>query len=382
MTAAVRAVDERTPGEVEVSVVDVDVHPAPRSNDELRLYLPEPWRSRDWPPAVLGRAASLIAGPLYFPPGTSQRADAYPPSGGPPCSDPDFTARQLFDEAGVDYGILVPRGDRPLANPEHEAVLAATVNIWLAETWLSKYNPHGRYKAAIRVGPNDAELAVREIERWAGHPHFVQVMLVPHVRVPFGQAQFHPIYEAAVRHNLPLATHVNQTPSMALLTPVGFVSYFFEYHQFYPELYATHLISLLCEGVFEKFPALKVVFMEGGVSWLVPLLWRLDKHWRELRAEVPGLRRRPSEYVREHLRVTTQPVEEPQQAEHLARVLEWLDGEHLLMFATDYPHWDGDYRPSDLFRGLPERVRRRILRDNASELYGLPPTRPAGRDAV
>ncbi|MBI2322502.1 MAG: amidohydrolase family protein [Chloroflexi bacterium] len=242
--------------EVEVRVVDTDLHPAPRSDSELHAYLPDPWRSRGWSAEMLGRVAAQVVPPLYVPPGQGQRRDAYAPTGGPPCSDPAFTARQLFEEAGVDYAILVPRGDRPLANPEHEAALAAAVNTWLAETWLSTYNAHGRFKGSIRVSPNDATLAVREIERWAGHPHFVQVMLVPNVRAPFGQAQFQPIFAAAVRHGLPVATHVNRTPGMALLTPVGFSSYFLEHHALYPALYATHLISLLCEGVFDRFPSL------------------------------------------------------------------------------------------------------------------------------
>ncbi|MBI4504641.1 MAG: amidohydrolase [Chloroflexi bacterium] len=368
---------ERAPAEVAVAVVDADVHPAPRSAAELGAYLPEPWRSQEWPKRLFsGGSGDTLA--LYTAPGKAQRGDAHPPGGGPPCSDPAFTERQLFGDAAVDMAILIPlTAPRPMANPEHEAAAAAATNAWLATTWLSRYNGHGRYRGTLRVGTGSAELAVREIERWAGHAGFVQVMLNPYVRAPLGQPQYYPIYEAAARHDLPVAVHVNRGGGMALLTPLGYVSYFWEHHALYPLLFATHLASLLCEGVFERFPTLTFVFVEGGFGWFLPLLWRLDKHWHALRSEIPALRRRPSDYVREHIRFTSQPIEEPQEPAHLTRVLEWLDAERILLFATDYPHWDGDYDPKRLFRGLSAHARQRILCENARELYRLPPARPA-----
>ncbi|MBI3966815.1 MAG: amidohydrolase [Chloroflexi bacterium] len=154
-------------------------------------------------------------------------------------------------------------------------------------------------------------------------------------------------------------------------------SYFIEHHSLYPLLYTTHFNSLICEGVFERFPTLRVVFVEGGFSWLLPALWSLDNHWDALRSDLHQVKRRPSEYVREHIRFSSQPIEEPSDPRHLDRVLEWLDAEHILMFATDYPHWDGDYDPRQLFRTLPKSTRRRILAANALELYNLPSTRPA-----
>jgi len=119
---------------------------------------------------------------------------------------------------------------------------------------------------------------------------------------------------------------------------------------------------------------LRVVFAEGGFSWIVPLLWRLDNLWAELRSETPLVRRRPSEYVHDHVRFTSQPIEEPSDAGQLQRVFERADAANLLMFSTDYPHWDYD-DPMHVARQFPAEMRERILRDNARALYGLPSTR-------
>ncbi len=355
---------------IEVSIVDIDVHPSPRSPDELRSYVPDPWRTTNWSNEVF----NAIGSPVYEAPNKAQRRDSYSPVGGPPCSDPVFSAKQLFGEAGVDYGILIPLTVRPTANPAHEAAVCAATNMWLKDTWLSKYNKHGRYYGALRVSSRDTDLAVREIEKWAGDEHFIEVMLNPYTDTPAGQSRYHPIYELVSRLGLPIVLHANRSPGMRLLSPVGFSSYFFEHHSLYSMMYADHLVSLVFEGVFEKFPNLKVTLVEGGFSWVVPLAWRMDKLWEEIGSEVPNVKRRPSEYIRDHVRLSTQPIEEPPNRRDLVDLWDLMDPGQLLMFATDYPHWDYD-APREIGR-FPREARQRILRDNALDWYNLPSTRP------
>jgi hypothetical protein len=124
------------------------------------------------------------------------------------------------------------------------------------------------------------------------------------------------------------------------------------------------------EGVFERFPKLKVVIIEGGFAWLPALTWRLDKLFERMRSEVPHLKRRPSEYIREHIWLTTQPMEEPKDPRQLLDVMEWIGWDRLL-FASDYPHWDFD----DPFRALPAALSRerlqQILTGNGKAVYRL-----------
>jgi predicted TIM-barrel fold metal-dependent hydrolase len=135
--------------------------------------------------------------------------------------------------------------------------------------------------------------------------------------------------------------------------------------------------SLVFHGVFEKYPELRVVVIEAGITWLPPLLWRMDADWKELRSDVPRAKRTPDETVREHVRLTTQPLDELDSREKLRRTLESVDGlEDMLMLATDYPQWDFD-RPYLVSRRLPASWQEKVMSENARVLYGLP-ARPVG----
>jgi predicted TIM-barrel fold metal-dependent hydrolase len=100
------------------------------------------------------------------------------------------------------------------------------------------------------------------------------------------------------------------------------------------------------------------------------VMWRLDKNWKALRSECPWLTQKPSEIIVEHFRLTTQPIEEPDDDKHLLQIFEMMDAAHTLMFSSDYPHWDFD-SPQQAFPRLPADLKRRIFAENARELYGL-----------
>ena len=91
--------------------------------------------------------------------------------------------------------------------------------------------------------------------------------------------------------------------------------------------------SFIMEGMFERLPELKVVLIECGFGWLPALGWRLDKHWKRLKDEVPHLKMAPSEYIRKHFWVTTQPMEETENPDHLIEVMNWI-GMDRIMFSS------------------------------------------------
>ncbi len=343
-------------------IIDCDVHVFPRSLDEFRQYLPMPWRDR-----YSGGGRGFFSNPIH-----GSRLDAKTPDGGPAGSDPDFLRKQLIDEFGIAYAILLPRAfANQHPDPDMGSALAAAHNDWLADTWLSKYNHDGVFKGSIWVNTQDPIAAAKEIERWAGHPHFIQVMTDSGARAPFGQRQYYPIYEACERHGLKFNIHPGTDGMGINVQPgPGYPTHYIEWHTGLALAFQAHLISFLTEGVFEKFPGFKVVFTEGGVAWLPPLMWRLDMEWKSLRSEVPWVLKPPSEYIRDHVRFSSQPIEKPENPVWLLQIFEMMDAEHILMFASDYPHWDFD-SPTHAFPKMPESLHRRIFTENAREWYDL-----------
>ena len=108
-----------------------------------------------------------------------------------------------------------------------------------------------------------------------------------------------------------------------------------------------------------------------GIFWLPHIMWRFDKNWKALRMTVPWLDRPPSEVVYDHILLTTQPIEEPDNRQHLHQILEMFPAARMLMFATDFPHWDGD-TPDFSMRMLPDSLQSAVMWETASNLYKLP----------
>jgi len=186
---------------------------------------------------------------------------------------------------------------------------------------------------------------------------------------PLGRSRYWPIYEAAEHYGLPLGLHTLGTSGHSVAGG-GWPSFYYEEHQAVAMSLSAMVASFIMEGVPERFPALKMVIVEGGFGWVPSLGWRMDSHYHALRSEVPHLRRKPSEYLKSNFWFTTQPVEEPEKPEHLRKLIDWIGWDRLL-FATDYPHWDSD-DPRYAFKcQMSEAEKRGIFAGNAKAVYGL-----------
>jgi uncharacterized protein len=346
-----------------VTLVDTDIHPM-MLGPALEARLSEGWwrRYQDFgvrvaaPPAIYPRVRNA-----------GYRTDAWP-EGGFPGSDLELVRRQLLDEHDVQYGILNPLQGQVWGAeaPELAAVLCRALNDWIAEEWL---DAEPRLLASICVPFEHPDFAVREIERRAGDPRFVQVLLAASTEAPLGNRRYRPIYAAAAEAGLPVAIH---TGGIEQHRGAGWPSYYLEEHVWNGNVMTAGTISMVCEGVFEELPALRVVLQETGISWAAATMWALDAAWERLRPELPHLRGAPSGYFRERFWFTTQPIEEPEDPEDLARAFALMGmGDHI-MFATDYPHWDFDSPKQALPRSLSKELRADILAGNACRLYGLP----------
>jgi predicted TIM-barrel fold metal-dependent hydrolase len=341
-------------------IIDCDVHVRPRNSDEIKAYLNEPWKHR-----FQLRKNYYYKNPL-------ESAEKKLQGGSVPASDPCLVRSQLINPLGLSHAILIPQA-HVTANhdPDYSTAVAAAYNLWLADTWLGQYNEDGVFKGTILISHQDPIAAATLIERFADHPHFIQVLMESGARAPFGQRHYNPIYEACERHKLPVVIHPG-AEGMGVNKPVwqGYPSHYIEYYTGFSFAMQSHLVSLLTEGVFERFPGLKVVIAEGGVIWLPALMWRLDMEWKALRSEVPWVRKLPSEYLKDHVRFTTQPLERSANDQDLMEVLDMMNADRLLMFSSDYP--DGDFTfMESLLPQLQEAWRKKILHENAEDWYSL-----------
>lgn len=355
-----------TTRKIGTGIIDCDIHPTTRNRSELHPWLPERWRKHL---AEYGAQARLpFSTGTQYPkaaPATARR-DAWPPAGGPPGSDLAFMQTQLLDANDTAVGILSPLHGSA-RNTDLDAALCTAVNEWQIEQWAK---PEPRLRASVTVAHEDPDLAVEEIARRAGDTRFVQILLPSKTNEPLGRKRYWPIFAAAQSAGLPIGVHVNSVGGGYASTGSGWPSYYLQDHHINVHSFQAQVASLALEGVFERFPRLRMVMIEGGFAWLPALCWRLDRHWARMRDEVPECRRPPSEYVREQLWFTTQPVEEPEQPEHPRDTLNWI-GWDRLMFATDYPHWDYD-DPAAAFKiAMSEQERAMIFRENACTVYGL-----------
>lgn len=352
------------------SFIDCDIHNTVPSVDALEPYLEDRWlkHARTFGMRLHHGYAQGIPYPKVSS-GGGARTDSWPPSGLPPGADLDFMREQHLDVLEMECGILnclFPKVGEQL-NEEYGAALARATNDWQIAEWLEEET---RLRASVVVNYENAELAAEEIDRVAAHPGFVQVVLLPRTKEPLGKRRYWKIYEAAERHGLPIGIHFAGLGGNPV-TSSGWPSYYIEDHTAMSMAFQSQVTSLVFEGVFERFPNLRVTMLEGGFAWAPSLMWRMDKHWKRLHEEVPFLKRPPSEYVREHMRFTTQPMEEPPDPKHLLQVIDHLGSEEMLMFATDYPHWDFD-EPERAFQvRLPEDLKRKIFSENARATYAL-----------
>ena len=345
-------------------VIDVDVHEMLTSVGELAPYLKEPWRSRvSMPDGWQG----LPGFPYSYPQvGGLVRADAVLPGGAPAGSSYERMREQVLDAYPIEHAILTGLF-HPTdlgVQPEFATALASAYNDWLIDHWLAKDD---RLLGSIAVAAQCPEEAAREMDRVGGHPQVVQVMLPATSRDVLGRAFYAPLYEAAVRNELVVGFHqTNETETAAGLPP-----YYIEWHTAIPQVWQSQLIGLVFNGMFDRFPDLRVAMIEGGWTWLPSLLWRLDLNYRSLRREVPWVKRMPSEYVKESVGFSSQPMEYPDDPRDLYRMFELVGTDRFLMFSTDYPHWDFDAPDRAIPPVFPPDVRRRILYENAADFYRL-----------
>ncbi|MDI3305941.1 MAG: amidohydrolase family protein [Acetobacteraceae bacterium] len=340
--------------------IDCDVHPMVPGMRALAPYLDEFWRDQ-----VVERGITQLdsqSWPIRAP--KTIREDWRGPDGRGAESVTQLQA-QALDRFGADTAILnCLYGVQLVMNEDMAVAFARALNDWIRAEWLDR-DP--RLRASIVLPLQSIERSVEEIERLAGDGRFVQVLALAMGETPLGRRQFWPIYEACVRHGLAFGIHAGSAYRHPQ-TSVGWTSWYLEEYAANQQGFQSQLASLITEGVLTKFPELKVVLLESGVTWLPAFLWRLQKTWKGVRFEIPWVDRPPAELVRDQVRLTVQPLDAPDDPGVVQRVLDHLRSDEMLLWASDWPHWqfDGD---AAVPPGIPESLLPKLMRENSLATY-------------
>ena len=343
--------------------IDCDIHPAVGGTRTTLLpYLDDHWKEQVVSRAIDGLDLNSYPPNMPF----SGRADWRPDDGGKPGSDLAMVQRGAFDQLGASHAICNVRlrragGVRSLYGRR----------LLQGDQRLDRGRMAGKGSAAARLD-RGADAGAGSRDRGNRAPRRRQPL---RLRAGAGAGR-DPARQPALsgrsgRRPRNTSCRSRSTPAARTArapSSIGWPSYRYEYYLAEAQAFQAQILSLVYEGVFGKFPDLKVVLMESGVSWLPAFMWRANKTWRGVRVEVPWVEREPASIIRDHFRVTMQPFDGPPDAAGVADVIEQIGSDKMFLFASDYPHWqfDGD---DPMPPHLPASIVARMCADNPLETF-------------
>jgi predicted TIM-barrel fold metal-dependent hydrolase len=356
-------------------IVDVDFHHNWKKPSDVLEFLPTEWQEYAHGEAPRGPRVSITT---FNVPGGTKRRDAFHSDDEPVCSDIDFVREQLLDRHNF-YRLVCSfdvGGHGNVQNPYFGTAYARAANEWSAQTWLT-YDE--RLYGVVSIALALPDEAAKEIRRAGEHPRVCSTLLAgsPLGR-PYGEPVYHPVWEASAEMGLSVDIHPGPSTfefeaGGKSTSNIGTLPHTWNFAMH-------HVTSLIVHGVFEKWPTTKVVIKEHGTAWLPYLMWRLDRNYETLKLESKWVKKWPSEYIREHIKLGSQPLEEMPDPNDLKKLYLSVDMEDLLCFATDYAHTGFD-DPNNIVRRLPDGWARKVMCDNACEHYGwTPPPVDAGHE--
>jgi predicted TIM-barrel fold metal-dependent hydrolase len=279
---------------------------------------------------------------------------------------------------GIDVTVLFPTVMLELGlHPqiEVEAAVARAYARWMT-TRVLPVEPS--IKTLLYLPFNDPEASLRLVEDFSQHPGVVG-FLVTSVRYrAVHDNAYMKLYAALERRNMPLGFHAAYhwfDRSMELLNR------FISVHALgFPFYHMVHMTNWVINGLPERFPGLKVIWIEGGLAWVPFLMQRLDNEYMMRSSEAPLLKRKPSDYMRD-MYYTSQPMEYTGDLGGLRTTFQMINAQTQLLYASDYPHWDFDL-PSRIYDlpFLTEQAKRQILGGNARRLFRLAEGKQAAAD--
>jgi hypothetical protein len=276
----------------------------------------------------------------------------------------------LIDRAmgsmGIDIQVVFPQpmleiGLHP--SPEIATELIFACNRWFCD-WILQHGP--KVGALLALPFNDPAACVRTVEEFAGKPGVIGFLVTSQRHEGVHSAAYMPLYRMLEERGLPIGFHAG--PDFAVARSMN---RFLSVHALsFATCNMVHMTNWVINGLPERFPRLKVIWIESGLAWISFLMQRLDHEFLMRQSDAPLLKRLPSEYMREMF-YTSQPIEVTN-TRLLEATFDAINAETQLLWASDWPHWDFD-TPGRI-AALPfmtEPMLRNILGENARRLFKL-----------
>ncbi len=277
--------------------------------------------------------------------------------------------RKWMDALGVDVCCIFPTPMLGLGlNPivEVEVQFARAYNRWLTENILAE---EPRMVSMLYLPMNDPVAALKMVEEFAGRKGVIGFLVTTVRYKPLYDNAYMKLYRALEERGLPIGFHaatnwgdqsMHISNKFIAIHALGF-SWF----------NILHMTNWVVNGIPERFPGLKSIWIESGLAWVPFVMQRLDNEYMMRSSEAPTLKRMPSDYMRE-MYYTSQPMEAVGNHSMLQETFEMINAENQLLYASDYPHWDMDL-PSVIYDlpFLSPQAKRNILGENARKLFKL-----------
>jgi predicted TIM-barrel fold metal-dependent hydrolase len=277
--------------------------------------------------------------------------------------------RRYMDAMGIDYSIVLPTpmlNLSPHPQPEIEVAMARAYARWMSERVLSVDT---KIHSMLYLPFNDPVASARMIEEFGDRPGVAGFMVTSCRYRPVHDDAYVPTYAALQEIGKPIGFHaVYNWQDQSLQQLNRFMSVHALAFPFYNMI---HLTNWIVNGIPERFPRLKVIWIESGLAWIPFMMDRLDHEYLMRSSEAPLLTKMPSDYIRD-MYFTSQPMERTGSMEHLEATFQKINATTQLLYSSDYPHWDFDL-PSVIYDlpFLDENAKRRILGENARALFAL-----------
>jgi predicted TIM-barrel fold metal-dependent hydrolase len=277
-------------------------------------------------------------------------------------------SRRAIEALGLDYQVFFPNallflGMHPVR--EMEVELSTAYNRWIVEHVLPQ---EPRMKAMIYLPFNTPVAAEKTVKRFLGKPGVAGFVVTSTRYQPVHANEYMRLYAMLEEAGAPVAFHAHHnwqneyTKTLNRFISMHAISFVLSN--------MIHLTNWIINGLPERFPKLKVVWIESGLAWVPFLMQRLDHEFLMRTSEAPALKRLPSDYMREMF-FTMQPMEATN-LKLLEGTFEAINAGTQLLYASDWPHWDFDV-PGRLFDlpFLDDQSRRNILGINAARVFNL-----------